>query len=63
MPSLEFERAAECRDLANALSKTIKKTRRFTKKWPVQSENNGLALDRLKRSFEFEKSPAYHRMF
>ena len=55
--SMEFERAAECRDLANALSKTIKKTRRFTKKWPVQSENNGLALERLKEVLNLKNLP------
>ncbi len=34
--SLDFEKAAELRDLATALSKTVGRTRRFAKTWPKE---------------------------
>ncbi len=55
--SMEFERAAECRDLANALSKTIKKTRRFTKQWPKPEQNSWAGLERLRDVLDLERPP------
>ena len=35
---MDFERAAKLRDLTNALAKTIRKTKRFTRHWPKDDQ-------------------------
>lgn len=61
--SMEFERAAELRDLADALAKTIKKTRRFTQKWPQQDEGNWTGLERLHEVLKLTRPPAVIECF
>jgi excinuclease ABC subunit C len=60
---MEFERAAELRDLADALAKTIKKTRRFTQKWPQQDEGNWKGLERLHEVLKLTRPPAVIECF
>ncbi len=56
--ALEFERAAELRDLTTALAKTIGKARRFSRKWPKEEqEEGGHALAALKDSLGLKKEP------
>ena len=56
--ALEFERAAELRDLTTALAKTIGKARRFSRKWPKEEqEEGGHALEALKDSLGLKKEP------
>ena len=61
--AMEFERAAEFRDLADALSKTIKKTRRFTRQWPKQEDGNWLGLQRLTEVLQLDRPPAVIECF
>ena len=61
--AMEFERAAEFRDLADALSKTIKKTRRFTRQWPKQENGNWLGLERLGEVLQLDRPPAVIECF
>ena len=61
--SMEFERAAELRDLADALAKTIKKTRRFTQRWPQQDEGNWTGLERLHEVLKLTRPPAVIECF
>jgi excinuclease ABC subunit C len=61
--AMEFERAAEFRDLADALSKTIKKTRRFTRQWPKQEDGNWLGLERLAEVLQLDRPPAVVECF
>jgi excinuclease ABC subunit C len=61
--AMEFERAAELRDLADALAKTIKKTRRFTQKWPQQDEGNWKGLERLHEVLKLTRPPAVIECF
>lgn len=61
--AMQFERAAEFRDLADALSKTIKKTRRFTKQWPKQEDGNWHGLERLREVLELDRPPAVIECF
>ena len=55
--SMDFERAAEFRDLADALSKTIKKTRRFDKKWPRTMESSWEGLERIRETLDLDRPP------
>lgn len=61
--AMEFERAAEFRDLATALSKTIKKTRRFTKAWSTSDGGNWQGLERLGEVLKLERPPAVIECF
>ena len=61
--AMEFERAAEFRDLATALSKTIKKTRRFTKTWPTIDGGNWAGLERLSEVLKLDRPPAVIECF
>ena len=61
--SMEFERAAEFRDLANALSKTIKKTRRFTKQWPKQNMGDWTGLERVGEVLQLDRPPSVIECF
>ena len=61
--SMDFERAAEFRDLADALSKTIKKTRRFEKQWPRTEETSWAGLERLSDVLDLERPPAVIECF
>ena len=61
--AMQFERAAEFRDLANALSKTIKKTRRFTKQWPKEEDQNWRGLQRLREVLQLDRPPAVIECF
>ena len=61
--SMQFERAAEFRDLADALSKTIKKTRRFTKQWPKEEDLNWNGLERLREVLQLDRPPAVIECF
>lgn len=45
--SMDFEQAAKLRDLADALSKTIRKTRRFTRHWPKEDKLEGESVQAL----------------
>ena len=62
--ALEFERAAELRDLTTALAKTIGKARRFSRKWPKEEqEEGGHALVALKDSLGLKKKPTVIECF
>jgi len=62
--ALEFERAAELRDLTTALAKTIGKARRFSRKWPKEEqEEGGHALAALKDSLGLKKEPTVIECF
>jgi len=62
--ALEFERAAELRDLTTALAKTIGKARRFSRKWPKEEqEEGGHALVALKDSLGLKKEPTVIECF
>ena len=62
--ALEFERAAELRDLTTALAKTIGKARRFSRKWPKEEqEEGGHALEALKDSLGLKKEPTVIECF
>lgn len=60
---MEFERAAEFRDLADALSKTIKKTRRFTTHWPKSEASSWSSLERLRDILELNRPPVVIECF
>ena len=55
--AMDFERAAELRDLADSLSKTIKKNRRFTRAWPKDESGEWVALERLGESLDLTRPP------
>jgi len=61
--AMQFERAAEFRDLADALSKTIKKTRKFTKQWPKEENLNWNGLERLREVLQLDRPPAVIECF
>jgi excinuclease ABC subunit C len=62
--ALEFERAAELRNLTTALAKTIGKARRFSRKWPKEEqEEGGHALAALKDSLGLKKEPTVIECF
>jgi excinuclease ABC subunit C len=55
--ALDFERAAELRDLADSLAKTIKKNRRFTRAWPKDDSGEWGALEKLGESLDLSRPP------
>lgn len=55
--AMDFEKAAELRDLADALTKTIGRTRRFTRNWPRAEENEQTNLDRLAEKLHLSGPP------
>ena len=55
--AMDFERAAELRDLADSLSKTIKKNRRFTRSWPKDDSGDWGALERLGENLDLSRPP------
>jgi excinuclease ABC subunit C len=55
--AMDFERAAELRDLADSLSKTIKKNRRFTRTWPKDDSGDWGALERLGENLDLSRPP------
>ncbi|MDE0577498.1 MAG: excinuclease ABC subunit UvrC [Opitutales bacterium] len=55
--SLDFERAAELRDLADSLQKTISKTRRFNNEMPRMSGNEKSDLLALRKALGLRKKP------
>lgn len=55
--ALDFERAAELRDLADALAKTIRNTRRFTRDWPKPKNFEREMVKRLQKSLCLDRSP------
>ncbi len=55
--ALDFERAAELRDLSDALAKTIRNTRRFTRHWPKPKDDERAMVDGLRNSLRLDRSP------
>ena len=55
--ALDFERAADLRDIADAMAKTIGKSRKFTRTWPKADENDGIELVRLGEILKLERAP------
>ena len=55
--NMDFERAAELRDLTSSLSKTIAKTRRFTRGFPNLVESEGEDLAELGRHLAMDETP------
>lgn len=55
--AMDFERAAELRDLADSLSKTIKKNRRFTRAWPQDESGDWGTLERLGHALDLARPP------
>ena len=55
--AMDFERAADLRDIADAMAKTIGKSRKFTRTWPKADENDGTELVRLGEILKLERAP------
>jgi len=55
--ALQFERAAELRDAVQALRRTISKTRKFTRNYPVPLENNAAILEKLQADLGLPHPP------
>ncbi|MDA8991536.1 excinuclease ABC subunit UvrC [Opitutales bacterium] len=55
--AMDFERAAELRDLADSLAKTIKKNRKFTRAWPKDDSGDWGALEKLGESLDLVRPP------
>ncbi len=55
--AMDFERAAKLRDLSDALSKTIRKTRRFTRNWPKDDKLEDGSLEALANVLELKSKP------
>ena len=55
--NMDFERAAELRDLSEALAKTIGRNRRFDKSWPRAEGRQSVALERLGEVLGLSESP------
>jgi excinuclease ABC subunit C len=60
---MDFERAAELRDLSDALSKTIAKTRRFTRDLPNAAEGEGEDLASLVEHLALDRVPVLIECF
>lgn len=54
---MDFERAAKLRDLSGSLSKTIAKTRRFTRGYPSAVQSEGEDLADLVERLELDRTP------
>ncbi len=55
--AMDFERAADLRDIADAMAKTIGKSRKFTRTWPKGDDNDGTELVRLGEILKLERAP------
>ena len=55
--AMDFERAADLRDIADAMAKTIGKSRKFIRTWPKADENDGTELVRLGEILKLERAP------
>ncbi len=55
--ALDFERAAELRDLSDALAKTIRNTRRFTRDWPKPQDDEKEMMNGLRKSLRLDQPP------
>lgn len=55
--ALDFERAAKLRDLTDALSKTIRKTRRFTRHWTKDEQLEDESVKALGEALSLEEAP------
>ncbi len=54
---MDFERAAKLRDLSDALSKTIRKTRRFIRHWPKDEKLDDGSLEALRNVLALKSQP------
>lgn len=55
--AMDFERAAELRDLADALAKTIKRNRRFSRTLPEVESDHGQVLEELQLKLNLQEIP------
>ena len=55
--AMDFERAAELRDLSEAMAKTIGRSRKFTRNWPKADANEEIALERLVEILKLKGTP------
>ena len=55
--AMDFERAAELRDLADALAKTIKRNRRFSRTLPEVETDHGQVLEELQLKLNLQEIP------
>jgi excinuclease ABC subunit C len=55
--AMDFERAAELRDLSEAMAKTIGRSRKFTRNWPKADANEEIALERLGEILKLKGTP------
>ena len=60
---MDFERAAKLRDLTGSLSKTIAKTRRFTRGYPGPVRSEGEDLADLVEQLELDRTPTVIECF
>ena len=56
--SMDFEKAAKLRDLTNALSKTIGKSRRFVRHWPMEDKLEDASVKALGDVLQLDSLPA-----
>ena len=56
--AMDFEKAAELRDLSDALNKTIGRNRRFTRNWPRAEDGGFDSLERLAEKLGLDSPPA-----
>ena len=59
----DYEKAAQCRDLLDALERTTEKSRRFLRENPLPRRDERNALDQLKESLSLEQRPAVIECF
>ena len=61
--AMDFEKAAELRDLSDALNKTIGRNRRFTRNWPRAEDGGFDSLERLAEKLALDSPPAIIECF
>ena len=61
--NLQFERAAELRDAVMALRRTISKTRKFTRNFPLPQENEDSILRKLREDLDLPAIPLHMECF
>ncbi len=59
----DYEKAAQCRDLLDALERTTEKSRRFLRENPLPRRDESNALEQLKDSLNLEQGPAVIECF